>query len=79
MYLVAPASDEPVQFPTPAFVSLATVANAHAQPGTELTVLWGEAPNSRKPTVEPHAQVEIRATVAPAPLGSFARSGYRSA
>ncbi len=62
-----------------AFVSLATVAREHAEPGTELTVRWGEAPNSRKPTVEPHVQVEVRATVAPAPIGSFARSGYRSA
>jgi vanillate/3-O-methylgallate O-demethylase len=62
-----------------AFVSLATVASEHAQPGTELTVLWGEAPNSRKPTVEPHTQIEVRVTVAPAPLGSFARSAYRAA
>jgi glycine cleavage system aminomethyltransferase T len=62
-----------------AFVSLATIENASAEPGTEVTVLWGEQPNSRKPTVEPHVQVEIRATVAPAPYVSFARSSYRSA
>jgi vanillate/3-O-methylgallate O-demethylase len=62
-----------------AFVSLATVANAAAAPGTEVTLLWGEQPNSRKPTVEPHVQVEIRATVAPAPFASAARSSYRSA
>ena len=56
-----------------AFVSLATIENASAEPGTEVTVLWGEQPNSRKPTVEPHVQV------APAPYVSFARSSYRSA
>ncbi|HET9094829.1 MAG TPA: hypothetical protein VFN36_07040 [Solirubrobacteraceae bacterium] len=62
-----------------AFVSLATVENRHAELGTELTVVWGESPNSAKPTVEPHVQVEIRATVAPAPYVSFARGAYRSA
>jgi glycine cleavage system aminomethyltransferase T len=62
-----------------AFVSLATVDNEFAQTGTELTVFWGESPNSSKPTVEPHVQVEIRATVAPAPYEAYARSAYRAA
>jgi glycine cleavage system aminomethyltransferase T len=61
-----------------AFVSLATVDNAAAEPGTEVTVVWGEEPNSRKPAVEPHVQVEIRATVAPAPYVPFARHAYRA-
>ncbi|MBX6388827.1 MAG: aminomethyl transferase family protein [Frankia sp.] len=60
-----------------AFVSLATVDQAAAEPGTEVTVLWGEEPNSRKPAIEPHRQVEIRATVAPAPFGAGSAS-YRS-
>nr|WP_274637257.1 aminomethyl transferase family protein [Microbacterium bovistercoris] len=59
------------------FVSLASVDAAHAQPGTEVVVLWGEEPNSRKPAVERHRQVEVRATVAPAPYSSFARENYR--
>jgi hypothetical protein len=42
-----------------------------------VTVLWGEQPNSAKPTVEEHRQVEIRATVAPAPFVDFARENYR--
>lgn len=42
-------------------------------------MLWGESPNSRKPAVEPHTQVEIRATVAPVPFASAARSSYRTA
>jgi len=61
-----------------AFVSLATVEVEHAEPGTEVTVVWGEQPNSRKPAVEPHEQVEIRATVAPAPYAEHARRRYRS-
>ncbi len=58
-------------------VSLATVDNEHAGPGTEVTVLWGERPNSAKPQVEVHEQREIRATVAPIPYVQFARDRYR--
>jgi glycine cleavage system aminomethyltransferase T len=58
-------------------VSLAVVDQELAEPGTEVTVLWGEQPNSAKPTVEEHRQVEIRATVAPAPFVDFARENYR--
>jgi vanillate/3-O-methylgallate O-demethylase len=59
------------------FASLASLDLAHATPGTKVTVLWGENPNSRKPAVEPHRQVEIRATVAPAPFSAEARENYR--
>lgn len=59
------------------FVSLASLDAAHAQPGTEVTVVWGEEPNSTKPAVEPHRQIEIRATVFPAPYSAFARENYR--
>ncbi len=60
------------------FVSLATVDAGVAKPGTEVVVVWGEEPNSTKPGVEPHGQIEVRATVAPAPLPSFARTTYRA-
>lgn len=60
------------------FASLASIDLAHAAPGTKVTVLWGENPNSRKPAVEPHRQVEIRATVAPAPYSDEARQNYRA-
>jgi vanillate/3-O-methylgallate O-demethylase len=60
-----------------AFVSLATLDLAASQPGTEVTVLWGEEPNSGKPAVEQHRQVEIRATVAPAPYVREVRDSYR--
>ncbi len=60
-----------------AFVSLATVDAAASAPGTQVTVLWGERPNSAKPAVERHRQVGIRATVAPAPFAGEVRDSYR--
>jgi glycine cleavage system aminomethyltransferase T len=57
-------------------VSLATIDSSLAEPGTEVTVVWGENPVSAKPAVEPHRQVEIRAVVAPCPYD--ARDTYRS-
>jgi glycine cleavage system aminomethyltransferase T len=61
-----------------AFVSLATVDQGAAEPGTEVTVLWGEEPNSAKPAVERHRQMGIRATVAPAPYVREVRDSYRA-
>ena len=61
-----------------AFISLASVDLAYAEPGTEVVVVWGEDPNTRKPHVEPHRQIQIRATVAPAPFFDFARDQYRA-
>jgi len=61
-----------------AMVSLAMLDEAHATPGTEVTIVWGEEDGgTSKPTVERHAQVEIRATVAPAPISTVARESYR--
>ena len=48
------------------FISLALLDLASAEPGTEVTLVWGE-PDSRRTTVEPHETREIRATVKPAP------------
>ena len=59
------------------FASLATIDLKSAEVGTELSVVWGEEPNSRKPQVERHRQVDTLATVAPAPYVQFARSSYR--
>jgi vanillate/3-O-methylgallate O-demethylase len=58
-------------------ISLATVDNEYAEPGTKVTVLWGERPGTAKPQVEAHEQREIRATVAPVPYVQFARDQYR--
>ena len=49
-----------------AFLSLSLVNIEDSEPGTKVSVLWGES-NSRRPTVEKHMVREIRATVAPAP------------
>lgn len=61
-----------------AILSLAVVDSAFAEPGTEVTVIWGEKPNSPKLQVEEHVQVPIRATVRPAPIAEFARTAYRA-
>lgn len=61
------------------FVSLASLEPGTARDGDEVTVLWGETPNSAKLQVEPHRQVEMRAIVAPAPFVQYARENYRAA
>ena len=61
-----------------AMLSLAIVDVAHSEPGTEVTIVWGEEKGgTAKPTVEPHAQIEVRATVGPAPYSEVARTAYR--
>jgi vanillate/3-O-methylgallate O-demethylase len=61
-----------------AMLSLAVLDVAHAAPGTEVTVVWGEpGGGTAKPTVERHVQARIRATVAPAPISQTARESYR--
>jgi vanillate/3-O-methylgallate O-demethylase len=45
--------------------------------GDELTLVWGEEDGgTRKTTVEPHRQLEIRVKVAPTPYARAAREGY---
>jgi len=53
-------------------LSLAMLGQAHAEPGTEVVLTWGEPKGgSRKPQVELHEQTQIRATVAPAPYAAL--------
>ena len=54
-----------------ALLSLAVVDPQYAEPGTRVSVLWGEPEGGAKSArwLEPHRQVEIAATVAPAPIG----------
>ncbi len=59
------------------FASLALVDAAHAEPGTEVTITWGDSLRIPREDVEPHRQVEVRATVAPVPFSSYARESYR--
>ena len=58
-------------------LSLAMVDVEHSQPGTEVVLVWGEENGgSKKPTVESHVQMEIRAIVSPVPYSKVAREEY---
>jgi glycine cleavage system aminomethyltransferase T len=59
-------------------LSLAIVDVEHSEPGTEVTLVWGEeGGGSAKPVVERHVQTEIRATVSPVPYAEVVRTSYR--
>ena len=59
-------------------LTLAVLDEEHAEPGTEVTFVWGEEDGgTRKPTVEPHVQVEIRGIVSSVPYVETVRSTYR--
>ncbi|OGA06261.1 MAG: glycine cleavage system protein T [Betaproteobacteria bacterium RIFCSPHIGHO2_12_FULL_69_13] len=58
------------------YLSLAVV-DPEIELGAELKLLWGEeGGGSKKPTVERHRQIEIRAIVSPAPYAKQARATY---
>ena len=58
-------------------LTLAILDAAHSVPGTEVTFVWGEPDGgTRKPTVERHKQVEIKAVVSPVPYSAVARNAY---
>jgi vanillate/3-O-methylgallate O-demethylase len=57
-------------------LSLATI-DAQIELGTELSVIWGEpGGGSRKTTVEPHEQTQVRVIVSPAPYAETVRREY---
>lgn len=47
--------------------SLCSIDTELSEPGTKVTLVWGESGESPNPRVESHTQTEITATVAPAP------------
>lgn len=53
-----------------AMLSIAVVDAKHAEPGTEVSLVWGEPDGGAKshPWLEPHRQFRVRATVAPSPI-----------
>ena len=65
-------------------LTLAVLDAEHADPGTEVTLVWGEpGGGSAKPNVERHVQTEIRAVVSQVPYveavrREYAPSGWRS-
>lgn len=57
-------------------LSLATV-DPEVKVGDEVTVIWGEPDGgTKKTTVGPHRQIEVRATVSPVPYSEVVRSTY---
>jgi vanillate/3-O-methylgallate O-demethylase len=55
------------------------VVDPKVQIGDVLTLLWGEEQGgTRKTTVEPHVQLEIRVKVSPTPYSQDAREAYHS-
>ncbi|HWH25623.1 MAG TPA: aminomethyl transferase family protein [Pseudolysinimonas sp.] len=59
------------------FISLAAIDPVFAEPGTQVTILWGDDVNPPRADIAPHAQVSVRATVAPTPFSDYAREQYR--
>jgi glycine cleavage system aminomethyltransferase T len=58
-------------------LTLAVLDAEHAEPGTDVTLLWGEEDGgTAKPTVESHVQVEIGAVVSPVPYVEAVRTSY---
>ena len=58
-------------------LTLAVLDAGHAEPGTEVVFVWGEENGgTRKPMVERHKQVEIRAIVSPVPYVEAVRKTY---
>jgi syringate O-demethylase len=58
-------------------LTLAVLDAEHAEPGTEVTLVWGEeGGGTAKPTVERHVQTEMRALVSPVPYVETVRKAY---
>jgi syringate O-demethylase len=58
-------------------LTLAVLNAEYAEPGTEVTLVWGEPDGgTSKPTVERHTQVEMSALVSPVPYTEAVRRSY---
>ena len=58
-------------------LTLAILDSEYAEPGTEVTFVWGEEDGgTAKPTVEEHVQTELRAIVSPVPYVEAVRTSY---
>jgi vanillate/3-O-methylgallate O-demethylase len=62
-----------------AMMSLGSIDEAHSKPGTKLLLHWGEDGGGERSAqwIEPHVQLKVRATVAPAPISQSAQA-YRT-
>ncbi len=60
------------------WISLALLDESAAEPGTEVSLTWGEPDGgTAKPSVERHVQTEIACTVEPCPISVTAREVYK--
>jgi len=60
-------------------LSLAMLNEELAEPGRRVTLIWGEpSGGSRKPHIERHQQLQIRATVAQVPYARSVRAMKRA-
>ena len=60
------------------WISLALLDEKAAEPGTEVTLLWGEpGGGTSKPAVERHVQTCVKCIVEPCPVSITARHDYR--
>jgi vanillate/3-O-methylgallate O-demethylase len=60
------------------WISLAMIDSRLAGDGDQVELVWGEPDGgSRRPVVERHRQTVVKATVAPSPVVSKVREGYR--
>ncbi len=57
-------------------LSLGIIDEQYSKPGTQVTLLWGESPNTKKTTITPHKQLEVRALVQQVPYSSDVREQY---
>ena len=55
------------------FISLAIIDTDHSEPGTEVTLVWGDPEDNDNKLIERHKQTEITATVANAPYSEDKR------
>jgi len=61
-------------------LTIAVLEPEFAEPGSEVVLVWGEENGgTRKPTIERHKQMEIRAIVSPVPYAETARKSYADA
>ena len=58
-------------------LSLALIGKRYAEPGTEVTIVWGEHPGPGTATDADLGFPRIRATVRPAPFDEHARTARR--
>ena len=71
--LVGVSTDKSYVYQERKMLSLALVDVEHAEPGTEVTIVWGDPEDNDNRRVEEHVQTEVSATVAPSPYGEDKR------